>query len=324
VTGRPDLCLPVPLTGASGDKGVSEVPKARHKRVKPPRQRRIAAILVPAAALLPAGVAAWPGGEQEAHPDAVTVVAAPDVRERAERLGRGGSGRQPLTAPSRSTLQSPKATRSKPRVTGYLYVATALNVRTAPSTAAKALTVLARGTRVGVTGNTDGVWVRVVYDGEVAWVDGHYLSASKPVKPTQVQTQQTQQTEKAGGISYAPCPSGSAVESGLTPDAIRVHRAVCARFPDVSSYGGRRPGDGEHSVGRALDIMVSSSSLGDAIASWVRANYTRLGVSEVIWAQRIWTVQRASEGWRSMKDRGSVTANHYDHVHVTVYGHAGS
>jgi len=314
VTRRPHLWLPIPSTGASGDKDVSEVPKARHKRAKPSRRRRIAVLVVPAVALLPAGVAAWPGGEQEAHPDAVNVVAAPDVRERAARLGRGGSGRQPLTAPSRSTAPSPKATRSKPRVTGYLYVATALNVRTAPSGAAKALTVLARGTRIGVTGNTNGGWVQVVHDGEVAWVNGRYLSKSKPA----AQTRQPQPTKKASGISYAPCPSGSAVESGLTPDAIRVHRAVCARFPDVSSYGGWRSGGGEHSEGRALDIMVSSSSLGDAIASWVRANYARLGVSEVIWAQRIWTVQRASEGWRWMEDRGSVTANHYDHVHVTV------
>jgi SH3 domain-containing protein len=241
--------------------------------------------------------------------------------------------RQPLTAPPRSTAPRPKAprpkaTRSKPRVTGYRYVATALNVRTAPSAAAKALTVLARGTRIGVTGNTDGKWVQVVNDGTVAWVNGRYLSESKPAKPAQEPaqepTQQPQQTKKVDGISFAPCPSGSGVENGLMPDAVRVHRAVCARFPDVSSYGGLRGGGGEHSEGRALDIMVARSSLGDAIASWVRANYRRLGVSEVIWEQRIWTVQRASEGWRLMADRGSVTANHYDHVHVTVYGDAGS
>jgi hypothetical protein len=39
----------------------------------------------------------------------------------------------------------------------------------------------------------------------------------------------------------------------------------------------------------------------------------------VIWSQHIWTVQRSSEGWRAMPDRGSTTANHYDHVHVSVY-----
>ena len=69
--------------------------------------------------------------------------------------------------------------------------------------------------------------------------------------------------------------------------------------------------------------MVSSSSLGDAIASFVKANYRELGVSEVIWSQQIWTVERASDGWRWMEDRGSATANHYDHVHVTVYGNSG-
>lgn len=124
-----------------------------------------------------------------------------------------------------------------------------------------------------------------------------------------------------GGISDAPCPSGSSVESGLTSNAIAVHRAVCHLFPDVSSYGGLRVGDdGEHGEGRALDIMVySDSALGDEIADWVRANAGSLGVSEVLWSQQIWTVQRSSEGWRYMEDMGSTTANHYDHVHVTVY-----
>ena len=70
--------------------------------------------------------------------------------------------------------------------------------------------------------------------------------------------------------------------------------------------------------------MVPSSTLGSQIAAYVRANYKALGVSEVIWAQKIWTVQRSSEGWRPMSDRGSPTANHYDHVHVTVYGNSGT
>ncbi|MBW9209658.1 hypothetical protein KV100_08310 [Mumia sp. zg.B21] len=122
----------------------------------------------------------------------------------------------------------------------------------------------------------------------------------------------------SGSVSGKPCASGSSVESGLSSNAIAVHRAVCAEFPSVSSYGGVRAGDGgEHGTGRALDIMVSGST-GDAIAAFVRANASKLGVSEVLWAQKIWTTQRASEGWRPMEDRGSSTANHYDHVHVTV------
>ena len=126
------------------------------------------------------------------------------------------------------------------------------------------------------------------------------------------------------GVSQAACASGSAVEAGLTKDAIRVHRAVCALFSGVTGWGGRTGSGGEHSSGQALDIMISSSSVGQAIATYVRANAKALGVSEVIWAQKIWTVQRSGEGWRSMSDRGSPTANHYDHVHVTVYGSSGT
>ena len=73
-----------------------------------------------------------------------------------------------------------------------------------------------------------------------------------------------------------------------------------------------------HATGHALDVMVSGG-LGWQIAEFVRANAGTLGVSEVIYSQKIWTVQRGGEGWRYMSDRGSSTANHYDHVHVTVY-----
>ena len=64
---------------------------------------------------------------------------------------------------------------------------------------------------------------------------------------------------------------------------------------------------------------MCTGSLGDAIANYVRAHASSFGVSEVIWEQHIWSVQRSSEGWRLMEDRGSTTANHYDHVHVSVY-----
>ena len=124
-------------------------------------------------------------------------------------------------------------------------------------------------------------------------------------------------TQVPDGVSGRPCPDGSGVEAGLMPNTIKVYRAVCEAFPSVSRWGGRS-GSGDHGAGKALDIMVTGSA-GDAIAAYVRANAGRLGVSYVIWAQRIWTVERSSEGWRSMSDRGSATANHYDHVHVSVF-----
>jgi hypothetical protein len=255
----------------------------------------------------------------------ISALAAP---LRVAPLSRGQAERSPLRDPTTSALansdtptpsptKKPSPTRTptpEPTVTGHLYVTTALNVRNAPSTDAEVLTVLERGTKVSVTEGADGSWVQIVHADDFAWVNADYLSETKPAEETE---------DSSGGISYAECTSGSAVEVGLTPDAIRVHRAVCAEFPGVTSYGGARSGGGEHSEGRALDIMVPSSSLGDAIAAYVRDNYQALGVSEVIWSQRIWTVERSSEGWRWMEDRGSVTANHYDHVHVTVYGYSG-
>ncbi|HEU0041230.1 MAG TPA: SH3 domain-containing protein [Jiangellaceae bacterium] len=266
-----------------------------------------------------AGATFWPGGPADGVSES-DLTATMSTSEREVPLSRGSVGRPPVPTPSVTPsvsvtpVPTPSATPTPtpvPTVTGHMYVTTGLNVRSAPGENSEVLTVLARGTKVGVTGNVSDSWAQIIYDDQPSWVAAEYLSETEPA------------AEQDSGISQAACASGSAVEEGLTPDAIRVHRGVCARFPDVSSYGGLRS-DGEHGEGRALDIMVSGSSLGDAIAAWVRDNYKALGVSEVIWSQQIWTVERSSDGWRYMEDRGSATANHYDHVHVTVYGDSGT
>jgi hypothetical protein len=204
------------------------------------------------------------------------------------------------------------ANATPPKVMGTKYTTTDVNLWSLPVTGVL-LDVLPKGTKVSVTGKVDGIWAEVVSDNKSRWVKAVYLSATKPVAST------------AGAISQAACKSGSSVEDGLTEDAIRVHRAICAKFPDITSYGGLRSGDSgsEHSSGHALDIMVSGSE-GQEVADWLHANYKKLGVSQLIWQQHIWTVQRSSEGWRAMEDRGSTTANHYDHVHVSVYGNSGT
>lgn len=298
------------------------MPNPRHKRPQGAQYaRRLVSLAIAAGilAIVPVGVAAWPEDDPDELP-AVARITVPAQQLRTESVSRGLDERPPLPRGTRSpsttaTTATPTVTPTpEPTVIGQLYVTTALNVRSAPSLDAEVLAVLARGTAVDVTETTEGSWRQIVYEDQVAWVNSDYLSETEPTE---------EETSGGGGISYAECASGSSVENGLTPDAIRVHRAVCAEFPSVSSYGGVRSGGGEHGVGRALDIMVSSSSLGDAIAAFVRSNYQALGVSEVIWSQQIWTVERASDGWRWMADRGSATANHYDHVHVTVYGNSG-
>ncbi|MFF0247559.1 coiled-coil domain-containing protein [Streptosporangium sandarakinum] len=120
-------------------------------------------------------------------------------------------------------------------------------------------------------------------------------------------------------------PSGS---DGLTPRMVTVRNEVLRNFPMPYSYGCLRSGDpGDHGSGRACDFMMSGGGRmpspadkerGDRLAQWVIDNGPRLGVMYLIWQQRYYDV-RSGGGWRMMSDRGGVTANHYDHVHVSVF-----
>jgi hypothetical protein len=62
--------------------------------------------------------------------------------------------------------------------------------------------------------------------------------------------------------------------------------------------------------------MVPSRSAGDAVAAYVMAHAAELNVKYIIWYQRIW--YPSSGTWKPMADRGGITANHMDHVHVSV------
>ncbi len=207
-------------------------------------------------------------------------------------------------ATSRDDVRPPVPEEASPEIIGSKYATVALNLHTEPKQDSPVLTEIKAGRSVDVTGHKDGEWAQVVHDGVTRWVKAKFLSSDKPI----------------GG---APCASGDGMESSLQPDTIRVHRAVCGQFPAVTRYLGK--GGGEHATGRAVDIMVNTDkALGDAIAAFCQVHARELGVSQVIWRQRIWTVQRAGDGWRSMPDRGSITANHFNHVHVTTYGNAGT
>jgi len=51
----------------------------------------------------------------------------------------------------------------------------------------------------------------------------------------------------------------------------------------------------------------------NSMADYIAGNLRSLGIRYVIWKQRI----NSGTGWRSMADRGSITQNHFDHVHIT-------
>ena len=110
------------------------------------------------------------------------------------------------------------------------------------------------------------------------------------------------------------------------PWTVAVANVIGSMF-GIRSIGGYRAGpDAEdHELGLGLDFMVTADAAGGrALARFVQAHASELGVRYVIWQQHIWNVDRPAEGWRLMEDRGSPTQNHMDHVHVSLFNVVGS
>lgn len=141
------------------------------------------------------------------------------------------------------------------------------------------------------------------------------FSATAASRPATVRaaTHRPDRQEKASrGIRR----TGLRPELGLTQHGIVVLNAIRDSFPQIHSFGGYRAGDMDHGSGNAVDTMISSQAQGDAVAAYVIAHAAELDVKYVIWRRRIW--YPSSGSWRGMADRGSPTANHMDHVHVSV------
>ncbi|MFI0449399.1 coiled-coil domain-containing protein [Actinomadura sp. 6N118] len=122
--------------------------------------------------------------------------------------------------------------------------------------------------------------------------------------------------------------SPSAGMNGVTPRMKKVHDILDVEFGPFPMIGCvRSTGDPQdHGTGHACDFMVttggrmatgSAQTLGDRTAAYVIANASKLGIKYVIWRQRIYDMR--SPGWRGMSNRGGNTANHYDHVHISVF-----
>ena len=153
-----------------------------------------------------------------------------------------------------------------------------------------------------------------------------------PVTETQ-STPSTYQAEASQGSSatyaapaapdYASIAASKSENAGLQPQTAAFKEEVANLF-GITSFSGYRPGDsGDHGKGLAIDFMVPvSSALGDQIADYAIQNMASRGISYIIWKQRFYAPFDSKYGpaytWNPMPDRGSVTENHYDHVHVSM------
>ena len=124
---------------------------------------------------------------------------------------------------------------------------------------------------------------------------------------------------------YAGLAVAKSENAGLQPQTAAFKEEIANLF-GITSFSGYRPGDsGDHGKGLAIDFMVpESSELGDKIAEYAIQNMASRGISYIIWKQRFYAPFDSKYGpantWNSMPDRGSVTENHYDHVHVSMNG----
>lgn len=289
----------------------------RHKRepnARRPFPFRVKAVTIAAPLAVVATASAVTLGVVNANPQTEDFLAASVSDATAADLGEQARENE---AVSRSAPRNaPRIEREPTKVEKYMagravavairradtqkWTTASLNLWDQPGEAAKKVGELAEGKKVLVTGRALYDRVEVVVDGESRWVTAGYLSDEKPFT--------------LGGE----CTNGTTDDSGVGPNVVKVHEAVCAEFPEITTYGELRGGGGDHATGHAVDIMVSGDR-GMQVAEFVRKYYSELGVSYIIYQQHIWSVERSSEGWRAMEDRGSVTANHYDHVHVSVY-----
>ena len=154
---------------------------------------------------------------------------------------------------------------------------------------------------------------------------------SKEATPA-VSTYQPEETKPVSTTYAAPAApdyAGLAVakseNAGLQPQTAAFKEEIANLF-GITSFSGYRPGDsGDHGKGLAIDFMVpESSELGDKIAEYAIQNMASRGISYIIWKQRFYAPFDSKYGpantWNPMPDRGSVTENHYDHVHVSMNG----
>lgn len=113
-----------------------------------------------------------------------------------------------------------------------------------------------------------------------------------------------------GGVQPHVAAAGDAVVRALGP------------MPGGIGGVGSRPNASDHPGGLALDFMtLSNKGLQNRVADFLTRGWGQYGVKYLISNRRI---ANSPGAWTGMENRGSVTANHEDHVHASFLGEGGA
>ena len=228
-------------------------------------------------------------------------------------LGLGGCGaaegpvETDISGADETSVSADALTGSRP-VGSTLTASANLNLRSGPSTDKSILLTMPRGSNVTVvTSQPTGAWYQVKYGSRTGWAHGNYLFAPNA-------------TDSSGGSGNAPT---SRVSGGpVVAHAQRFVDAACQKYGCPYELGTREGHSPTRT--RAVDMMMSrigttasgaERTRGDSISSFALDNERTYKLLYVIWRQRINSAD--GRGWRGMEDRGSITQNHFDHVHVS-------
>lgn len=147
--------------------------------------------------------------------------------------------------------------------------------------------------------------------------------AQEQATPAQVdQAPVAQEAEQPTATEQAAPQNSSVNTDGMSPSAANFANNVANQY-GTTDIGGYREGDsGDHGTGNAVDVMTyDNTQLGQEVADYATSNMEANNISYVIYQQKFYAPTNNIYGpaytWNEMPDRGSDTANHMDHVHVS-------
>jgi LysM repeat protein len=264
------------------------------------------------------GIGAWPTcGSRLTDGTTPAAAAAPGAASAAEAPG---------AAPSAAPATSPDDADTSGRHAAW----TGHHTVERGDTIAKIAAAHGQGWRDLYQRNADAIGTDPdrIYPGQVLLTAGSAPADAAPAAPV---AGSVGNAVPAAPLAAAPATAATAATASITNSAGAVAPQVQAAADRVVSevpgadsitIGGTRASAADpngHPAGLALDYMVGSdAALGDAIVEYHIAHWDELGVDYIIWEQRI--LNSPDGVWKAMADRGSATANHMDHPHVSYVG----